>query len=269
MLRPGRDPGPDQGDLRPVRLPGRPGRADRGPARRRAAAGGDHQGAGPRRRGADPRRADRRAHAAGDRRADRASCGQLKADGTSIVFITHKLREVKAVADTITVIRRGKVVGDAPSRSASDDRAGRADGRPGGQPDAEQGTGAAGRSDLHGLRTSRCVATGRRAGRRHLASTSPAARSSRSPACRATARPSSPRPCWACRTRVRAPSGLTAANWWAKRSRTSSTPGVGFVPEDRSDRRPRRHLLRRGEPHPQPVSTEPPFARGLAHEAGR
>lgn len=38
---------------------------------------------------------------------------QLKAEGTSIVFITHKLREVKAVADRITVIRRGKVVGTA------------------------------------------------------------------------------------------------------------------------------------------------------------
>jgi simple sugar transport system ATP-binding protein len=39
---------------------------------------------------------------------------QLKAAGTSIVFITHKLREVQAVADTITVIRRGRVVGVAP-----------------------------------------------------------------------------------------------------------------------------------------------------------
>ncbi|WP_394249774.1 ABC transporter ATP-binding protein [Arthrobacter pityocampae] len=39
--------------------------------------------------------------------------GQLKADGKSIVFISHKLREVKAVSDVITVIRRGKVVGTA------------------------------------------------------------------------------------------------------------------------------------------------------------
>lgn len=38
---------------------------------------------------------------------------QLRAAGTSIVFITHKLREVRAVADVITVIRRGKVVGTA------------------------------------------------------------------------------------------------------------------------------------------------------------
>jgi len=38
---------------------------------------------------------------------------QLKENGTSIVFITHKLKEVKAIADKITVIRRGKVVGQA------------------------------------------------------------------------------------------------------------------------------------------------------------
>jgi general nucleoside transport system ATP-binding protein len=38
----------------------------------------------------------------------------LKAQGTSIIFITHKLREVKAVGDRISVIRRGKVVGTAP-----------------------------------------------------------------------------------------------------------------------------------------------------------
>ena len=38
---------------------------------------------------------------------------QLKASGASIVFITHKLREVREVADRITVIRLGKVVGEA------------------------------------------------------------------------------------------------------------------------------------------------------------
>ncbi|MDN4479969.1 ABC transporter ATP-binding protein [Demequina muriae] len=43
---------------------------------------------------------------------------QLRNSGTAVVLITHKLREVKAVADTITVIRRGKVVGTAePSAS--------------------------------------------------------------------------------------------------------------------------------------------------------
>jgi ABC-type uncharacterized transport system ATPase subunit len=37
---------------------------------------------------------------------------QLRTGGTSIVFITHKLREVRAVADRITVIRLGRVVGE-------------------------------------------------------------------------------------------------------------------------------------------------------------
>jgi len=38
---------------------------------------------------------------------------QLRDAGTSIVFITHKLREVREVADRITVIRLGQVVGEA------------------------------------------------------------------------------------------------------------------------------------------------------------
>ncbi len=42
----------------------------------------------------------------------------LKSKGTSIIFITHKLREVKEVADKITIIRLGKVVGtQLPSAS--------------------------------------------------------------------------------------------------------------------------------------------------------
>ncbi len=37
----------------------------------------------------------------------------LRDEGRAIVFITHKLREVRAIADRITVIRRGRVVGTA------------------------------------------------------------------------------------------------------------------------------------------------------------
>jgi ABC-type uncharacterized transport system ATPase subunit len=44
----------------------------------------------------------------------------LKAAGKSIVFITHKLKEVKAIADQITVIRRGKVVGSATPDASED-----------------------------------------------------------------------------------------------------------------------------------------------------
>ena len=38
----------------------------------------------------------------------------LKDQGKTIIFITHKLQEVMAVADTVTVMRRGKVVGTLP-----------------------------------------------------------------------------------------------------------------------------------------------------------
>ncbi|HIY67063.1 MAG TPA: ABC transporter ATP-binding protein [Candidatus Agrococcus pullicola] len=44
---------------------------------------------------------------------------QLRDEGTAIVFITHKLREVRAVADKITVIRLGKIVGSAEPTASS------------------------------------------------------------------------------------------------------------------------------------------------------
>jgi simple sugar transport system ATP-binding protein len=46
---------------------------------------------------------------------------QLRDAGAAIVFITHKLREVREVADRITVMRLGKVVGEAsPTASNSE-----------------------------------------------------------------------------------------------------------------------------------------------------
>ncbi|HWS51411.1 MAG TPA: ATP-binding cassette domain-containing protein, partial [Microbacterium sp.] len=44
---------------------------------------------------------------------------QLRDEGTAIVFITHKLREVREVADRITVIRLGKVVGEAEATASN------------------------------------------------------------------------------------------------------------------------------------------------------
>jgi general nucleoside transport system ATP-binding protein len=38
----------------------------------------------------------------------------LRSGGRSLVFISHKLKEVQEIADTITVIRRGQVVGQRP-----------------------------------------------------------------------------------------------------------------------------------------------------------
>ena len=54
----------------------------------------------------------------------------LRDGGTSIVFITHKLREVRAVADRITVLRRGTVVGEALPTSSSAELASMMVGRP-------------------------------------------------------------------------------------------------------------------------------------------
>ncbi len=121
----------------------------------------------------------------------------LKAGGKSIVFITHKLREVKAIADRITVVRRGRVV-DTAQPDASEDELAVADGRAYGEAQGRQGAGPAGRAGAGRTRAGR----GRRAwpprgGRRRPGRYGPA-RCSASPASRATARPSWSRRSWAC-----------------------------------------------------------------------
>jgi simple sugar transport system ATP-binding protein len=46
---------------------------------------------------------------------------RLRDEGTSIIFISHKLYEVLEIADRITVIRRGKVVGSRVPRETDED----------------------------------------------------------------------------------------------------------------------------------------------------
>jgi ABC-type uncharacterized transport system ATPase subunit len=48
---------------------------------------------------------------------------QLREGGRSIVFISHKLKEVQAIADTVTVIRRGRVVGERPPTASDEELA--------------------------------------------------------------------------------------------------------------------------------------------------
>jgi simple sugar transport system ATP-binding protein len=48
---------------------------------------------------------------------------ELRAGGRSIVFISHKLREVQEIADTITVLRRGKVVGERAPTATNEELA--------------------------------------------------------------------------------------------------------------------------------------------------
>lgn len=55
---------------------------------------------------------------------------KLRDQGAAIVFITHKLREVKEAADKITIIRRGKVVGTAQPSASQEELASLMVGRP-------------------------------------------------------------------------------------------------------------------------------------------
>ena len=45
----------------------------------------------------------------------------LKADGVSIVFISHKLNEVLAISDRVTVLRRGKKIDTVPTEGATEE----------------------------------------------------------------------------------------------------------------------------------------------------
>ena len=45
--------------------------------------------------------------------------GSLREQGKTIIFITHKLQEVMAVANTVTVMRRGKVVGTVSTQDTT------------------------------------------------------------------------------------------------------------------------------------------------------
>ena len=44
---------------------------------------------------------------------------ELRRDGRSLVFISHKLGEVLEITDRVTVLRKGKVTGNAPTRGAT------------------------------------------------------------------------------------------------------------------------------------------------------
>jgi general nucleoside transport system ATP-binding protein len=48
---------------------------------------------------------------------------QLRNGGRSVIFISHKLREVQTIADTITVLRRGKIVGERAADATEEDLA--------------------------------------------------------------------------------------------------------------------------------------------------
>ena len=87
----------------------RPGAAGRDARRRAEAAGRDPQGGSQELAGADPRRADR---GPGRNRGDAPARpgATARRDGVACVYITHRLEEVRAIADRVTVLRDGRSV---------------------------------------------------------------------------------------------------------------------------------------------------------------
>ncbi len=59
-----------------------------------------------------------------------ATLRSLVADGMSVVFISHKLAEVRAISDRVSVLRRGTLVGSVPGATDERELAGMMVGRP-------------------------------------------------------------------------------------------------------------------------------------------
>ena len=78
-----------------------------------AAPAGDRQGLRGRPDAADPGRAHRAAERGGGRRCSSGCVREQVAAGTSVVYITHRLAEVRELADRVTVLRDGRVRGTA------------------------------------------------------------------------------------------------------------------------------------------------------------
>ena len=154
---------------------------------------------------------------------------QLKASGRSVVLISHKLREIKAVADRITVIRRGKVVGSALPTASETELAAMMVGRAVSLK-VEKGPAAPEGRRAGGPRPDRALRDRAGRGGQHRPRRQRPVRSCASPASRATARPSSPRPSSACSTTSPGPRSSRDRSSSAVRPATSWTPGSGSSP---------------------------------------
>ena len=162
---------------------------------------------------------------------------ELKSEGLTVIFISHKLGEVLSVADDITVIRRGTTVASVkPADTTSKQLAELMVGSELPSPETRESTV----TDVPMLRGQRAAPVGHRLRRRgphrpgrHLASPSTRARCWASPASRATARPNSSKPSWAPATPDRGTVTLDGADLSRASTRARREGGIGYIPEDR------------------------------------
>ena len=177
---------------------------------------------------------------------------QLKESGTSIVFITHKLREVRAVADRITVIRRGKVVGSAEPTSTETELASLMVGRSVSL-GVDAHRGGARRGDGPGPPPDRHRRGRRAAARRHLVRRAPAARSSSIAGVQGNGQTELTEVMLGLQTPVAGSVQLDGVELVGKSVKDVLDAGRRVRPGGPLDRRRHRRLLHRGEPHPRPA----------------
>ncbi len=193
-----------------------------------------------------------------------ATLRRMRAEGFTFLFISHKLDEVRAIADTITVIRRGHLRRHAPTRRTVTTRqlAEMMVGSELPSPETRESTV----TDREVLRVDRPRRSPARAaaGRCSTASTwwCAPARCSASPASRATGRPSSSRRSWGCAGRAAARSCWTARD--ITRAQHAAAPGGRHRLRARGPHpaRPARHPAAVGQPDPR--LPEPPAGRPRA-----
>ncbi len=78
---------------------------------------------------------------------------QLKEQGKTVVLITHKLREIMAITDNVSVMRQGTMVATRETSEDDGRGTGRADGRPPRAAARREGRGQARRGQAVGART--------------------------------------------------------------------------------------------------------------------
>ncbi len=175
---------------------------------------------------------------------------QLKAAGKAIVFITHKLREVREVADKITVIRLGKVVGEASPTASNAELAALMVGRP---------VELTVHKDAPKLGDDALVVEGLSViddlGRVHVDDVSFSIKAGEILAVagvQGNGQTELTEALLGLQDHVRGSIRLGGAELVGRSVRQILAAGVGFVPEDRQDRRAGRRLHHRREPDAQP-----------------